>query len=263
MSDNFHTPWADSVTQYKQADMNAPISDLDKAVSFLKNVMVWCEGDISYTSAASGELSWDGEIKLAYMDEYGNTILNRVTASNVTLLDNQFAYVTLSGTNNAAVTMQTATLSGEGTCNFGSNATVVLAIKAANDDLYYVNLRPTAGYVTQPPYDVGGSFSGQPDAAQVILRYPMPRPVTFPAGMTNSQGVLGTAPSDGTQAQFSLKKGGVEFGTMTFGTGETTAAFAAASATSFSAGDVLTVVAPSPADSTLEDVGFSVVGIRD
>lgn len=263
MSDNFHTPWQDAVTQYKQADMNAPMSELDKALSFLKNIMVWCEGDVSYTPAASGELSWDGEIKLAYMDEYGNTILNRVTASNVTLLDNQFAYVTLSGTNNAAVTMQTATLSGEGTCNFGDNETVVMAIKAANDDLYYVNLRPSATYVTQPPYDVGGTFSGQPEAGQIILRYPMPRPVTFPAGLTLSQGVLGTAASDGTQAVFSLKKDGAQFGTMTFNTGETTAAFAAASATSFAAGNVLTVVSPDPADSTLEDVGFSVVAIRD
>jgi hypothetical protein len=38
--------------------------------------------------------------------------------------------------------------------------------------------------------------------------------------------------------------------------------FTAASDTDFAAGDVLTIIAPSPADSTLADIGFALAGIR-
>lgn len=110
------------------------------------------------------------------------------------------------------------------------------------------------------PYDVGGSYVGKPSASLILLRYPVPRAVRFPSGLSNSRGVSGVAATGSTV--FSLKKNGTEFGTMTFGVGATTATFSAASNTDFAAGDILTVVAPATVDDTLEGLGFSVAGIR-
>lgn len=110
------------------------------------------------------------------------------------------------------------------------------------------------------PYDVGGSLAGQPGAGATILRYPLPRPVRFPAGLPGSKGVVGTAPSAGVS--FSLKKNGVQFATMSFAGSATTATFTAASDTDFALGDVLTVTAPNPADSALADLGLALAGIR-
>lgn len=67
-----------------------------------------------------------------------------------------------------------------------------------------------------------------------------------------------TAPT--SEAVFSIKKNGTEFGTLTFGAGETEGAFEGS--TVFTAGDVLTIIAPSPADTTLADVSITLASQR-
>lgn len=110
------------------------------------------------------------------------------------------------------------------------------------------------------PYDVGGSYAGAPTASLVLVRYPFPRAVAFPASLTNSQGAAATAAT--AQTDFDLKKNNVSFGTMRFAASGTTATFIAASSTSFAAGDVLTVVAPATPDATLANIGFALAGTR-
>ena len=61
---------------------------------------------------------------------------------------------------------------------------------------------------------------------------------------------------------FTLKKNGVDFGTMQFAASANLATFTGTSDTDFAPGDVLTVIAPNPADSTLADIGFSLAGLR-
>lgn len=109
------------------------------------------------------------------------------------------------------------------------------------------------------PYDVGGSYIGSPTDGQTILRYPFTRAVSFPTNMSGSRGVSGVGAS--ASAVFSIRKNGVEFATMTFGAGSTTATFAG-TATNFAAGDILTLIAPGTADATLADLGFALAGTR-
>lgn len=110
------------------------------------------------------------------------------------------------------------------------------------------------------PYDLGGTLSGSPTASMVILRYPFPRPVTFPSGLTNSQGVAGTAATASTT--FQINKNGTSVGTMVFAAAGTVATFTMASSTSFAIADVLTVVAPATPDTTLANLGWSLSGTR-
>ena len=262
MSENFHTPWADSVTQYKQEHMNVPLSELDETLSYLKNIMVWCEGNLSYNKGVSGELSWDGEIKLAYLDVNGNTIINKVSAGSISLTDNEFIFVDLDAINDATIITQVFPLGvGDAPCNFDDKNRVVLAYKASNDELYFVNLRPTVLGVFNQPYDVAGTFSGKPDASLTILRYPFPRTVDFQAAVVGSQGIVGTAPVDDNQA-FILKKNDTPFASMIFNSGETVAWFSGDASAQFTAGDILTMESPNPKDSALEDVGFAIIGTR-
>ena len=110
------------------------------------------------------------------------------------------------------------------------------------------------------PYDIGGSIVGSPTDGAVLLRYPVPRAVRFFSGMSLSKGVAGTAAT--ASSVFSIKKNGAEFATMTFAGSAATATFACATTTDFSAGDVLTLVAPATADATLADIGFALSGLR-
>lgn len=119
-----------------------------------------------------------------------------------------------------------------------------------------------AGAVAGTPYDVGASYPGAPTADAVLLRYPFPRQVTFPAGLVGSQGFAATGASGTTT--FSIRKNGVQVGTMVFysGSPNNIASFTMASDTTFAAGDVLTVVAPSVPDGTLADLGLGLAGTR-
>jgi hypothetical protein len=110
------------------------------------------------------------------------------------------------------------------------------------------------------PYDIGGTIVGQPTGGAILLRYPAPRAIRFPSGMSGSRGVAGTTAA--SSATFSLRKNGTQFATMSFASGASTATFTAASDADFAAGDVLTVIAPNPADGTLADIGFALAGVR-
>jgi len=120
----------------------------------------------------------------------------------------------------------------------------------------------SAGAVTADPYDVGASLVGIPGASAVLMRYPFPRQVIFPAGLTGSRGVCAT-PATAT-ATFLIKKNGSNVGTMVFATGSpnNVASFTMGSQTTFAAGDILTVVAPASPDATLADIGFGLAGTR-
>ena len=110
------------------------------------------------------------------------------------------------------------------------------------------------------PYDIGCSAAGTLAANAVLMRYPMPRAVTFPSGMANSRAIANTAATASTT--FSLKKNGTQFGTFVFAASGTTATFTASTATSFAAGDILTITAPATPDATLADLGIALAGTR-
>ena len=110
------------------------------------------------------------------------------------------------------------------------------------------------------PYDAYGCFNGVPTADLVLVYVPVAREITFPASLTGSRMIARTAATASTV--FSIKKNGTEFGTATFAAAGTSATFTAASETIFSAGDILTMTAPSTADATLAGLGWVLVGTR-
>lgn len=111
-----------------------------------------------------------------------------------------------------------------------------------------------------PPEDVAGFLAGVPGSSAILLSRPVARALSFPAGMTGSFGSATAAAT--AQTDFDIRKNGVSFGTMRFAAAATTATFIAASATSFAAGDRISVHAPASADATLAGVGFALAGTR-
>lgn len=254
MGTNFHTAWQDDVTEYKASNMNSPLSQLDKAFSYTKNFMASCAGEISYVDS---ELSWADTIKIAYIDEDGDTIVNTVSTNSIVLNANQFAYVDLSDTNNDAITVSVASITGEAASNFKANNRMVLAFRGTGNDPHFVNLQPkiTNSYLIQR------SFSGQPAASGEIIRYPFTETITFPTNFTNSQGSVRVAATSGEDAIITFHKNGTQFGYMQFASEQDTATFSG-EATSFSATDIFTAKGPSPANGALEDLGVVLVGTK-
>lgn len=106
-------------------------------------------------------------------------------------------------------------------------------------------------------FDPSVFVAGKPLSSELLWRRKLVRAVQIPAAFSGSYGTAVSA-STGT-AVFTFEKNGTPFGTLTF-TASDTGVFAAASATSFAAGDVLTITAPSSVDATLENIAIDLKG---
>lgn len=128
-------------------------------------------------------------------------------------------------------------------------------VKGALDNLY--------AYAATIPTTVGLPLSipGRPTAG-AIYNLAIPFGLSLPAALTGSVGKAGTPAT--ASAVFTLYKNGASFGTVTFATGSPgdVAVFAAASPSTFAAGDILGISAPAAQDTTLADVGFTLLATR-
>ena len=136
MGANFHTAYADGTTIFAASSMEAPLSDLDRAISYTKNVIVHCDGVINYSSA-SGQLTWSGTLRILFVRADGQLIQNMVAAGGVTLSDNQMAYVDLSETNDAAVTVYAASLTTAAASTTKAYNRLVLGYRNTASDAFY------------------------------------------------------------------------------------------------------------------------------
>lgn len=106
---------------------------------------------------------------------------------------------------------------------------------------------------------LGFQVPGKPDDGSMVARYIFLDSAAFDVNMAGSRAISSVAAD--LDSDFDLQKNGVSFGTMTFASGDDFATFVAASGPTFVAGDVLTIVAPSPQDADLEDVTIGLKGI--
>jgi hypothetical protein len=110
------------------------------------------------------------------------------------------------------------------------------------------------------PFDLTAFYPGAPVASAIVTRVPLARAVSFPSSLTGSVGKAAVAAT--AQTDFDLQKNGASVGTLRFAAAGTSATFIAASAISFAAGDVLSIISPASADTTLADIGFVLAGTR-
>ena len=108
------------------------------------------------------------------------------------------------------------------------------------------------------PYDVVLQRDGLPPDGAVIFTHLPTRSFTLPEDFVGSRFILTVAPSDG-DIEFSVKKNGVEIGTIEFADTEDEATFTA-TATTFTSTDIFTIVAPSPQDASASGLAGTLKG---
>jgi len=96
--------------------------------------------------------------------------------------------------------------------------------------------------------------------AERLLSIPISTQVRFDSGMPESRAVTETVGATAS-ATLLIQKNGITFATATFPPGSSEATFDAPVETEFTASDILSVIAPSPADPSLSDVGLSLIGV--
>jgi hypothetical protein len=158
MSDNFYTKWSntDPKTNFTVASMDTVPAALDLAITYLKNVIVTCAGDITYNKS-NGQLAWSAALHIYFNDSNGYAKHNTVATGNITLSDNQFAYVTLSETDDATLTVSAASITTGSSSNYIAYNSLVLAYRdTTSDNIYPVYLH---GTLNQTGISSIGSFA--------------------------------------------------------------------------------------------------------
>ena len=133
----------------------------------------------------------------------------------------------------------------------------------AGSKLVKVNSGATAlEFVAVPalPYLLSFDAPGVPTASMVVFQHVFTQAVSFDASLTDSYVKAGTAAT--AQTDFDMKKNGSSIGTVRFAAAGTTASYVSISASSWVAGDILTLIAPATPDATIADIWGTLVGVR-
>ena len=141
MGANFHIAPTDQ-SKWRVTDVEAWLGALDKGITYMKNVIIHCDGDISYNSG-TGQLTWSDTLRILFNREDGDACENTIAAGNITLTDNQFCYVDVNDTNGTVLTVTAATVTPDGVSNFIAVNRLILGYRNTASDEYfpvYLNL---------------------------------------------------------------------------------------------------------------------------
>ena len=105
------------------------------------------------------------------------------------------------------------------------------------------------------PFNISMTIAGQMINGETAITYVVPEALVLPEGATNSYAIALVAATSNVTVD--LNKNGTEFGTITWGPGATTGNIVVPTTTTFVMGDVVTIVGPAQADSTLADIGIT------
>lgn len=114
--------------------------------------------------------------------------------------------------------------------------------------------------VGTPLFIVGGFVSGVPGNASLLFVVLPSVAVTFAAAFAGSRAKSGVAATAATT--LSIKKNGIQVGTISFAAGSAVGVFAAAAVTTLTNADELTIENQATADATLADIRFVLHGTR-
>lgn len=143
---NFHSPY-DNNTLFKPVYMNPPLEALDTAITYLKGIMVHCDGDLAY-NPTSGLLSWSGIIRIWFTAANGTCLANYINPGSITINNGAFAYVDLIEVHEQTISMQSDYITGNALSKVLPNERLVMAAKnTSSGNLYLINLQSKFGVV--------------------------------------------------------------------------------------------------------------------
>lgn len=135
MGTNFHTAWI-TTTKYRATEMEGRLDDLDTAITYVRKPIISCDGTLVFDSSTN-TLTWSDIIRIWFVREDGQSILNTIAAGNIVITVGQFIYVTLNETNNTVLTVSQAAISTGATSNFKSNTILVLGVHNTTSDGFF------------------------------------------------------------------------------------------------------------------------------
>jgi hypothetical protein len=87
--------------------MNPALSTIDRGISYFKNTIVSCDGEIQY-SLDSHKMIWTDQIDIFFNRSLGQATRNIMAAGSIELFEDSFCYIDLSETDDDTITPSVA-----------------------------------------------------------------------------------------------------------------------------------------------------------
>ena len=110
------------------------------------------------------------------------------------------------------------------------------------------------------PYDVYGTFIGQPADNQILWRIVFARTVSFSATLPGSIAVCLNAPA--SDISLPIYKNNTQIGSINFASSSVSGTFTFPIDIVFSSGDIMEINGPSPLDNSFISPSWSFIGVR-
>jgi hypothetical protein len=162
-------------------------------------------------------------------------------------------------TNAAASATEAAASATAADASADAAATSATAADTSADEAALYAAQAAAAVAGALAWEAGVYVNGKPDASETIVRHEFKRNVRFATNLASWDLNFGTAPT--SSFVVSVKKNGTEFGTIT-AAATTGAITLSGTQTDMASGDILTVVCPTPQDTTAADFGLAMNGTR-
>ena len=142
--------------------------------------------------------------------------------------------------------------------SYSGQANKLLQVNAGESGLEFTD--PNA--VSTIAFDLSFFVGGDPLDGELVFRFVATREFTLPAGLTGSEAWCDTYSTSTGSVAFSLLRNGALIGSIDFAAGQEQGTFTFPSDVTFDPEDILDVIAPSPADATLQNVSVTLAGTR-
>lgn len=129
-----------------------------------------------------------------------------------------------------------------------------------DEDVIAVWTGATWKAITGAPFAIAGFSATGPTSSQILLDYLFVEDVTFADDFVGSRATVGTNPA--STFTMDVRKNGVSVGSIQISSGGVSTFTTTGGTVSFSAGDLLTVVAPSSVDGSIARLRFTLKGLR-
>lgn len=162
--------------------------------------------------------------------------------------------------NQCGQTVTIDTTAGASTAVTLPTDTKVQLYESATGDFIILDSHEVSTAAAQRPFDVAAFLPGFYSNSQIILKFVYPRQVSIGDDFPLSQAHQGTRVA--SNKTFDVHRNGSDIGNIAFTTASDFGTFTSSTSYTFSAGDVLEIIAPTSTDSAGQDFSFTIAGLR-
>lgn len=240
----------DFLSRYLGAFDTAPEAEINGAIYFDTNTnqwMVWTINDV--VAGVDNVVAGSDNVLSSYWIAFPQATLRSLTDVDAGGMTTGQFLVWNNGTETFTpedLTAENVSFDPDGTMFNGSD--VQTALEEVSD-------RTSLGV-----YDIAFWLEGLMENNEVLYRIVSVRDFSIPVGVPGAVAVSGVAAN--SETVISLRKNGVQFGTVTFEASSDTGVFTVPGTVTFTSGDTLEVRAPSSADTTLRDTAITLTARR-